>query len=147
MCCSVMIVRNDVRGREVLDELWRRATAPRADGVSLAYDSQAKCLHEQQALQEMASEDEWRKHIAVLTQREQPAPTSVGAARTRLDDFNLNTFLRWSHYNAERAESLRFDADAHGSGWLRGDFAGHCAGLSPLRRALCVAVLMGSVKR
>ena len=118
----------------------RRATAPRADGVSLAFDTQNRCLHEQQALQEMAGEEAWRSHIAVLAQRH-----DEHAARA--NSFNLNTFLRWSHYNAERDESLRFDADAHGSGWLRGDFAGHCSGLSRLRRALCVAVLMGSVKR
>jgi len=151
---GVMIVRNDARGREVLDELWRRATAPRADGVSLAFDTQNKCLHEQQALQEMAAEQAWRSHIAVLAQRhdahELNAPVGAGHTReerSREERFNLNTFLRWSHYHAERDESLRFDADAHGSGWLRGDFAGHCSGLSPLRRALCVAVLMGSVKR
>ena len=59
--------------------------------------------------------------------------------------WNLNTFLRWSHYNAERDENMRFEGDRHGSGWRPGDFAGHCSGLSPLRRALCVAVLIGAV--
>ena len=59
--------------------------------------------------------------------------------------WNLNTFLRWSHFNAERAEEMRYDMDAAGSGWLLGDFAGHCSGLSPVRRALCVAALLGAV--
>ena len=41
--------------------------------------------------------------------------------------------------------TVRFEGDRHGSGWRPGDFAGHCSGLSPLRRALCVAVLIGAV--
>eukprot|EP00966_Prymnesium_polylepis_P193178 4477526-Prymnesium_polylepis.1 len=32
---GIMIVRNDDAGRAALDELWRRATAERDDGVSL----------------------------------------------------------------------------------------------------------------
>ena len=143
---GIMIVRNDAAGRQVLEELWRRATARRADGVSLAKDPQSRCLHEQQALQEMVWSGEWQRQIAVLDQRDSSAASAlhlVGGERA----FNLNTFLRWSHYNAERAEEARFEGDAHGSGWLQGDFAGHCSGLSPLRRALCVAVLVDAVKR
>ncbi len=138
---GIVIVRNDAGGREVLDELWARATAPRPDGVSLAFDAQSRCLHEQQALQEMVVSGEWAPRIAVLGQRD-AAPLAG-----EREPFNLNTFLRWSHWNAERSEQLRFDADAHGSSWLQGDFAGHCSGLSPLRRALCVAVLVGAVER
>jgi hypothetical protein len=37
---------------------------------------------------------------------------------------------------------MRFDADAAGSGWRVGDFVGHCSGLSPVRRALCLGVLL-----
>ena len=129
---GIVIVRNDVAGLEALEEVWRRAAAPRGDGLSLAFDSQEHCLHEQQALQEMLDEPRWRRSIAVLTQRAEEA-------------FNLNTFLRWSHYNAERQANLQFENDAHGSGWVRGDFAGHCSGLSSVRRALCVAVLLGAV--
>ena len=87
---GIMIVRNDQRGREVLDELWRRATARRADGISLAHDSQAKCLHEQQALQEMVWSGDWQHHIAVTEQR--------GGAQEGLGGggFNLNTVTRQS---------------------------------------------------
>ena len=92
-----------------------------------------------QALQEMVWSGEWAEHVAVIEQRSSDAPASDSGAA----GFNLNTFLRWSHYNAERDETLRFDTDARGSAWLTGDFAGHCSGLSPLRRALCVAVLVG----
>jgi len=136
---GIMLVRNTPGGRAVLDELWRRATVPRADGLSLATDPQARCLHEQQALQEMVWSGEWAEHVAVIEQRTSDTLTSDDGAI----GFNLNTFLRWSHYNAERDETLRFDTDARGSAWLSGDFAGHCSGLSPLRRALCVAVLVG----
>ena len=59
----------------------------------------------------------------------------------------MNTFLRWSHFDAEGAvgTSRRFESDEFGTAWRPGDFAGHCSGLSPLRRALCVAVLIGFV--
>ena len=50
-------------------------------------------------------------------------------------------------FMATRTAALLRFADAHGSSWLQGDFAGHCSGLSPLRRALCVAVLVGAVER
>ena len=165
---GIVLVRNDEGGRETLDEVWRRATSPRADGVSLAFDSQARCLHEQQALEEMLSEPYWRTRIGVIAQRDhehtprmavaaatgtaravhpdaRDDATSEGAAPEPL--FNLNTFLRWSHYNAERRSYLRFDTDRHGSGWVKGDFAGHCSGLSSVRRALCTAVLLSSVLR
>ena len=165
---GIVLVRNDEGGRETLDEVWRRATSPRADGVSLAFDSQARCLHEQQAREEMLSEPYGRTRIGVIAQRDHEHPprmavaaatgtaravhpdarddaTSEGAAPEPL--FNLNTFLRWSHYNAERRSYLRFDTDRHGSGWVKGDFAGHCSGLSSVRRALCTAVLLSSVLR
>jgi len=180
---GIILVRNDAAGQAALDELWRRATAFRADGVTLATDPQSRCLHEQQALQEMLKEPHWRARVAVLAQRDAPSdeeplamPSSEPAVaadargvasgvpqlrpsppppprprdpqqalRVERPTFNLNTFLRWTHYNAERNEQMRFEGDAHGSGWLRGDFAGHCSGLSPVRRALCVGVLLGSV--
>ena len=69
----------------------------------------------------------------------------VGALGGGSGRWNLNTFLRWSHYDVDREEELRYDGDAAGSGWVRGDFAGHCSGLSPVRRALCVAALLASV--
>ena len=138
---GVVIVRNsaDGAGRDVLDELLRRAAVARDDlgGLSLATAPQSACLHEQQALEEMLQLPDWRSHVTILEQR-----AEVEAAAPA---WNLNTFLRWSHYNAERDENMRFEGDRHGSGWRPGDFAGHCSGLSPLRRALCVAVLIGAV--
>jgi len=159
---GIVLVRNDAAGREALEEVWRRATAPRDDGISLAFDTQASCLHEQQALQEMLKEPYWRTRVGVLAQRVDAERDDTAAAAAtsgaqvatspeaevavvQQPSFNLNTFLRWSHYNAERDSHLRFDGDAYGSGWVRGDFAGHCSGLSSVRRALCVAVLLGSV--
>ena len=141
--------------------MWRRATeAGRADGLVLATSPQsAGCLHEQQALQEMMRCcANWRAKVSVLEQR------SVGADGAAEDTdassngdggdgdggaFNLNTFLRWSHVDNERegVGAMRFDGDASGSGWRAGDFSGHCSGLSPLRRALCSAVLLGAVVR
>ena len=115
-------------------------------------------LHEQQALQEMLAESHWRALVTVLPQRSQAdraaearhsSISQVNAAAKVVaatqPSFNLNTFLRWSHFDSERDQQMRFDADAFGSGWVRGDFAGHCSGLSSLRRALCVAVLLSSV--
>ena len=81
------------------------------------------------------------------------AATAVAAAPSDGGDgsgpFNLNTFLRWSHVDTERdgVGTMRFDGDASGSAWRVGDFSGHCSGLSPLRRALCIAVLLGAVVR
>jgi len=147
---GVLLLRNDEAGRETLEEVWKRATAPRSDGVSLAFDTQARCLHEQQALEEMLREPRWRTRISVLAQRSAADDAAQAAvpmppATVRQPAFNLNTFLRWSHYDSERGSHLRFDRDAPGSSWVRGDFAGHCSGLSSVRRALCVAVLLGSV--
>ena len=165
---GVLIVRNDADGLSVLDEMWRRADEEREDGLSLAHDPQSSgCLHEQQALQEMlASTAYWRARVAVLEQREEDPeadrlrgggaverPARLleqhagrgGYSRGGSARWNLNTFLRWSHFNAERAEEMRYDMDAAGSGWLLGDFPGHCSGLSPVRRALCVAALLGAV--
>ena len=152
---GVMLVRRDADGKRVLDELWRRATAPRDDGVSLAFDPQSRgCLHEQQALQEMLeSSAYWRARVAVLEQREDAdadadARTHPDADETRVGEgtsrWNLNTFLRWTH-RAEDGRTLRYDADAAGSAWQGGDFSGHCSGLSPVRRALCVAALLAAV--
>lgn len=159
---GIVAVRHDAHGRSVLTELWRRATAVRADGVQLATGSQRDCLHEQQALQEMLQDDDaphWRQRVAVLVQRAaEPSPSPSAAARGgsvehrerrggRAGLFNLNTFLRWSHADVQRAEMMRFDADDRDSAWVEGDFAGHCSGLSPLRRVLCVAVLLEAVVR
>jgi hypothetical protein len=44
----------------------------------------------------------------------------------RTSSFNLNTFLRWSHFDPVRGLFLRYDADRSSSKWRRGDFAGHC---------------------
>lgn len=128
---GIIIVRNTRRARDLLDELWRRASAVRHDGVSLGGDSQIHCLHEQQALAEMM-EDGW-PGIAVLAQRS-PA-------------FNLNTFLRWSHYDAKRGQDLHFHDDKLETMWRDGDFIGHCSGLSAERRSLCVAMLLSAAAR
>ena len=156
---GVIIVRHDEGGASVMEEVWRRASLRRADGASLATDPQSRgVLHEQQALQEMLAESHWRALVTVLPQRSQAdraaearhsSISQVNAAAKVVaatqPSFNLNTFLRWSHFDSERDQQMRFDADAFGSGWVRGDFAGHCSGLSSLRRALCVAVLLSSV--
>ena len=137
---GVLIVRNDDDGLAVLNEMWRRADAERDDGLVLARSSQGEgCLHEQQALQEMLSLAHWRARVAILEQREDGGGTNAE------ERFDLNTFLRWSHFDGERQEELRYDMDAAGSAWRRTDFAGHCSGLSPVRRALCVAALLGAV--
>jgi len=154
---GIMILRNDADARAILEEMWRRASAEREDGVSLARDSQSVCLHEQQALQEMVEGSSyWRTRVGLLEQRSSsdgpkrhvalpydahPSPAAASEASNGAD-FNLNTFLRWSHFHAERKEDMRFELDAAGSGWQMHDFAGHCSGLSPVRRALCVAVLL-----
>ena len=123
--------------------------------------------------QASAHERELSEGVAVLEQRDTSAAGDFGGADAGASDgggapvagagsaaerardgssgggpsggWNLNTFLRWSHYHAERQEELRYDADAAGSGWSRGDFVGHCSGLSPVRRAICVAALLGAV--
>mmetsp|Transcript_3568 Transcript_3568/g.9988 ORF Transcript_3568/g.9988 Transcript_3568/m.9988 type:complete len:409 (+) Transcript_3568:72-1298(+) len=129
---GIIILRNTKRGRAVLEALWSRADQWRADGTSLSTDGQASCLHEQQALEEMLQSGEWASEIGVLEQR---AP---GA-------WNLNTFLRWSHYDAEREADRRYEEDSRAGAWAHGDFAGHCSGLSQLRRAMCMGALLGNV--
>ena len=62
---GIVIVRNTAGGARVLDELWRRASAPRGDAVSLAKDGQSHCLHEQQALQEMYQSGRWRGYALI----------------------------------------------------------------------------------
>ena len=190
---GVMIVRNDARARGLLAELWRRATAVRADGVSLGFDSQRHCLHEQQALQEMLAERV--PGIAAVRQRQESA--DQGPADPRLEprpSFNLNTFLRWSHYDDERGLAQRFTDDGlwcvaphhtstcpragtwghvpilhrfeprlrygsreltplhdcvtvHRTKWRPGDFAGHCSGMSRVRRGICVHALLNAVQK
>ena len=145
---GIILVRNDEEGKDVLSEMWRRATAVREDGLSLAHDAQsAGCLHEQQALQEMLRDDSnyWRSKVAVLQQRTAAEEESQQLSQYSEPAWNLNTFLRWSHFHAERKEEMRYDGDASSSRWSRGDFVGHCSGLSPVRRALCVAALLGAV--
>merc|ERR1719424_914992 len=87
----------------------------------------------------------WRRQVAVLKQREEGqaavATTTQNAPAGK--PWNLNTFLRWSHFNVERRQEMRF-VDTPGSGWRYADFAGHCSGLSPVRRALCISVLLGN---
>jgi len=145
---GVMIVRNDARARGLLAELWRRATAVRADGVSLGFDSQRHCLHEQQALQEMLAERV--PGIAAVRQRQESA--DQGPADPRLEphsrpSFNLNTFLRWSHYDDERGLAQRFTDDGLWTKWRPGDFAGHCSGMSRVRRGICVHALLNAVQK
>ena len=77
----------------------------------------------------MLQSGEWASEIGVLEQR---AP---GA-------WNLNTFLRWSHYDAEREADRRYEEDSRAGAWAHGDFAGHCSGLSQLRRAMCMGALL-----
>jgi hypothetical protein len=126
---GVVIVRNTLRARELLDELWRRASAPRADGLDLGGMGQRHCLHEQQALEEMVA-DGWAG-VAVLPQRDRSG-------------FNLNTFLRWSHF-APDGSQRHFD-DPQAAQWRPGDAVGHCSGLSPARRGLCLAVLLAEAE-
>lgn len=94
----------------------------------------------------------WRTRVAVLAQRADVSGVNAGttmatssATSSAGPQWNLNTFLRWSHYHPERHEEMRFDGDVGGSRWLAGDFAGHCSGLNPVRRALCIAGLLGAV--
>ena len=152
---GVMIVRGTSDARSAMSELWRRASERRSDGMSLVKDLQSQhCLHEQQALQEMVlGSSYWRRRIAILEQRDvrnaaaQTAgllPSPAAAYQQSTGRWNLNTFLRWSHYSSERLEHMRFDNDAFGSRWRVGDFAGHCSGLSPLRRSLCLSLLLNS---
>ena len=158
---GIVLLRNDANARRAIEELWRRATAARADGLSLATDPQSRgVLHEQQALQEMLeSSSYWRQRVGILEQRDMKtrgdAPSAdalagklveggEGRPVPRQPRWNLNTFLRWSHYHSERSEQMRFDMDAVGSSWQVGDFAGHCSGLSPVRRSLCLSVLLGA---
>ena len=149
---GVMIVRGTSDARNVMSELWRRASERRGDGMSLVKDLQSQhCLHEQQALQEMVlGSSYWRRRIAILEQRDvrnaaaQTAAQTAGLLPSPAAAWNLNTFLRWSHYSSERSEHMRFDNDAWGSRWRPNDFAGHCSGLSPLRRSLCLSLLLNS---
>lgn len=146
---GVVIVRNTQRARDLLDELWRRATAVRTDGLTLGGASQVFCLHEQQALAEMKAEG-W-PGIAVLKQRVQHSPAAVpGSSRGsgfRANGFNLNTFLRWSHYDARREETLWFRDDPEETMWREGDFLGHCSGLAAERRGVCLAMLLSAARR
>ena len=158
---GIMVFRNDAAARSAIEELWRRASTARADGLSLATDPQSRgALHEQQALQEMLQESSyWRQRVGILAQRDMQrggAPGDTAAdgeafaahgghkSMATAPRWNLNTFLRWSHYHSERSEQMRFDMDAAGSSWQMGDFAGHCSGLSPVRRSLCLSVLLGA---
>lgn len=133
---GIIIVRNDERAREIMEELWHLATEPREDGLSLAHASQRLCLHEQEAL-------------ASLAQRTRCGSGGIEVLPQRADGdaagFNLNTFLRWSHFDGTRDQLQIYDQDTAASQWRHGDFAGHCTGLSYLRRGLCVRTLLASV--
>jgi len=96
------------------------------------------CLHEQQALAEMR-DDGW-PGIAVLRQR-------ADAHAHDHSGFNLNTFLRWSHYDAGRMETLDFTDDPAHTMWRDGDFVGHCSGLAPERRGVCLGMLLHAAAR
>jgi len=135
---GIIIVRNTRRARDLLDELWRRAAAPRRDGLTLGGASQVHCLHEQQALAEMRAEG-W-PGIAVLRQR-------ADALRHDHSGFNLNTFLRWSHYDPKRMETLDFRDDPEHTMWRSGDFVGHCSGLAAERRGVCLGMLLDAAAR
>jgi hypothetical protein len=135
---GIIIVRRTERAKELLDEVWARGLRGRR-GVSLAFASQDHCLHEQEALQEMYLEG--YPGIAVINQRNQDA----GEGERSEQGFNLNTFLRWSHFNSKRQLHQRFPDDSTGSKWGHGDFTGHCSGMSTVRRAVCVSSLLASV--
>jgi len=133
---GIIIIRNDPRAHEIMEELWLLATEPRKDGVSLAHASQRLCLHEQEALATLAQRTRCGSGgIEVLPQR----------GYDEMEGFNLNTFLRWSHFDGSRDQLQVYDHDSSASQWRRGDFAGHCTGLSYLRRGLCVRTLLASV--
>lgn len=133
---GIIIVRNTERAHEIMEELWLLAKEPREDGVSLAHASQRLCLHEQEALATLARRTRCGSGgIQVLPQR----------GYGDLEGFNLNTFLRWSHFDGSRDQLQIYDHDSSGSQWRRGDFAGHCTGLSYLRRGLCVRTLLALV--
>ncbi len=133
---GIIIVRNDERAHEIMEELWLLAIEPREDGVSLAHASQRLCLHEQEALATLAQRTRCGSGgIQVLPQR----------GYGEMEGFNLNTFLRWSHFDGARDQLQIYDHDSTASQWRRGDFAGHCTGLSYLRRGLCVRTLLTSV--
>jgi hypothetical protein len=133
---GIIIVRNTKRAAELLDEVWARGLRGRR-GVSLAFASQDDCLHEQEALEEMYHEG--YEGIAVIRQRSEERLGTEG------QHFNLNTFLRWSHFNSKRQLHQRFPDDSADSKWRKGDFIGHCSGLSQVRRAMCVSALLASV--
>lgn len=133
---GIIIVRNNERAHEIMEELWLLATEPRQDGVSLAHASQRLCLHEQEALASLMHRTRCGSGgIEVLPQRGDEV----------VERFNLNTFLRWSHFDGSRDQLQIYDHDSSASQWRRGDFAGHCTGLSYLRRGLCVRTLLASV--
>lgn len=133
---GIIIIRNDERAHEIMEELWLLATELREDGVSLAHASQRLCLHEQEALATLAQGTRCGSGgIQVLPQR----------GYGEMEGFNLNTFLRWSHFDGSRDQLQIYDHDSSDSQWRRGDFAGHCTGLSYLRRGLCVRTLLASV--
>jgi hypothetical protein len=98
--CSSIIIRNDDRAREIMGELWMLATEPRTDGATLAHASQNLCLHEQEALSSLVQQTRCGVGgIEVLPQRAS-------------GDFNMNTFLRWSHFDGERDRLQTYDNDA-----------------------------------
>jgi len=202
---GIIIVRNSAESLRVLDEVWRRATAMRIDGVSLAYDEQSKCLHEQQALQEMVfhatsvaawgslhwdSESKQKKKSSPQQHQHRTKGKNLAAAQkeedTAIDDqelmqsdavsvlwdntesdsvawgskdaiivieqrdgasgLNLNTFLRWSHFDWDRHVQQRYESDPPSTRWKPGDFLGHCTGLSSVRRSMCIALLLKHVR-
>ena len=100
-------------------------------------------------LEQRSSDGPSKRHVAALPYATSSYSSAAAASEAAssanggaASAWNLNTFLRWSHFHAERKEDMRFELDAVGSGWQVRDFAGHCSGLSPVRRALCVAVLL-----
>ena len=131
-----------------------RRVQVRADRRSLAFGSQRRCLHEQEALGEMYTEAVARAATGLCiggvsqdgNRRGSCLPAGIVVLPQRkAGGFNLNTFLRWSHYDSSRKQLQRYDGDRPSGLWRYGDFAGHCTGLSHVRRGLCARGLLDSV--
>ena len=127
------------RGARVLSEMWRRAAEQREDGVSLATDPQSRgCLHEQQALQEMIELPYWRARWPCSTSDADAYDEST--PRLPEEDGGDGFERRTQQHSPEHLSALvasqcrarcacaSMATPMAAAG--RGDFAGHCSGLS-----------------
>ena len=142
---GIIILRNSAKAKAILDEMWQQAmvSSRSSEGASLAHASQSECLHEQDALSIMVVQQAVRQSRGASCD----GCDGIVVLPQRLNEFNMNTFLRWNHFNKERQTQLRYDGDRPWSKWRVGDFAGHCTGLSHLRRGVCIRALLASVIR